>query len=75
MLAWAVDIIVERDDGKVLAIGVKLGKTVEASDTRHLTWLAQQLGDDLIGSVVVYTGRHAYLRGDVAIVPLALLGP
>jgi hypothetical protein len=70
-----IDIIVERDDGKVLAIEVKLGNTVDASDTRHLTWLADRLGDDLIGSVVIYTGRHAYRSGDVAVVPLALLGP
>ena len=70
-----VDIIVESDDGKVLAIEVKLSSAVSPRDTRHLTWLREQLGSDLIDSVVVYSGRHAYRSGDVAVVPLALLGP
>jgi uncharacterized protein len=70
-----IDIIVERNDGKVLAIEVKMGTTVDAHDIRHLTWLRQQLGDDLIDSVVVYSGRHAYRMNGVAVIPLALLGP
>ena len=70
-----VDIIVERDDGKVVAIELKLGASVDVDDTKHLSWLAEQLGDDLIEQVVVYSGRHAYRQGKVAIVPLALLGP
>ena len=70
-----VDIIVERGDGKVLAIEVKLGNSVDADDTKHLTWLKNQLGDNLIDAVVVYSGRHAYRSGSVAVVPLALLGP
>ncbi|PRZ08589.1 hypothetical protein BCE75_101291 [Isoptericola sp. CG 20/1183] len=71
-----VDIIIQRPDGKVLAIEVKLATTVDADDARHLRWLREKLGDDLVDAVVVTTGSHAYRRPDgVGVVPVALLGP
>lgn len=71
-----VDLIVERRDQRVVAIEVKLAADVTDHDARHLLWLKQQLGDRLLDSVVVTTGRHAYRRADgVAVVPAALLGP
>lgn len=71
-----VDLIVERSDGKVLAIEVKLGGSPREDDIKHLTWLADRLGDDLLDAVVVTTGRDAYRRADgIAVVPAALLGP
>src|ERR1035437_391356 len=70
-----VDLIVERDDGKVLAIEVKFTSTVSDVDVRHLLWLRDQIGDDLLDSVVVTTGREAYRRRDgIAVIPAALLG-
>jgi predicted AAA+ superfamily ATPase len=69
-----VDIIVERDDGKVVAIEVKLGATPRADETKHLAWLADELGDDLLDAIVITTGRDAYRRQDgIAVVPAALL--
>jgi predicted AAA+ superfamily ATPase len=71
-----VDLIVEASDHRVLAIEVKLGRVVTDDDTRHLRWLKAQLGDDLVDMIVVSTGDEAYRRpDDVAVVPLALLGP
>jgi uncharacterized protein len=71
-----VDLIVERSDGKVLAIEVKLGAVPREDDVKHLTWLADRLGDDLLDAVVVSSGRGAYRRPDgIAVVPAALLGP
>jgi len=71
-----IDLIVERDDGKVVAIEVKLGKTPRPGETKHLTWLAEELGDDLLDAVVITTGGDAYRRDDgIAMVPAALLGP
>lgn len=71
-----VDLVVERDDGKVVALEVKLGATPRHVETKHLTWLAGQLGADLLDAVVVTTGRDAYRREDgIAVVPAALLGP
>jgi len=71
-----IDLIVERDDGRVIAIEVKLARTVEDHDVRHLAWLERRIGDRLLDSVVVTTGPTAYRRADgVAVIPLALLGP
>ena len=69
-----VDFIVEGDEG-IVAFEVKLSGSVDDHDVRHLLWLRNQIGDDLLDSVVVTTGPMAYRRQDgVAVVPLALLG-
>lgn len=71
-----VDLIVIRPDGRVVAIEVKLARTIQDEDTRHLSWLREQIGDDLLDAVIVTTGPQAYRRVDgVAVVPAALLGP
>lgn len=69
-----VDIIVERRDGRIVAIEVKLVQTPTGADVRHLLWLRQKLGDELLDAVIVTTGQHAYRRPDgIAVVPAALL--
>ena len=71
-----IDIIVERSDGKVLPIEVKLSRTVDDRDVRHLVWLRESIGEQVLDSIVVTTGPHAFRRSDgIAVVPLALLGP
>lgn len=71
-----VDLIVERADGRIVAIEVKLARTVDDVDVRQLAWLRDRLGDDLLDAVVVTTGQEAYRRPDgIAVVPAALLGP
>lgn len=71
-----IDLIVERDDGRVLAIEAKLSATVDTEDVMHLRWLHDQIGDDLIDSLVLTTGPGAFRRVDgIGVVPLALLGP
>ena len=69
-----VDIIVERRDGRVVALEVKLSATVDDADTRHLRWLAERLGPDLLDAAVITTGREAYRRADgIGVVPAGLL--
>lgn len=71
-----IDLIVDRGDGRVVAFEVKLVRSVEDEDTRHLRWLKERLGDDLLDAVIVTTGQDAYRRADgIAVVPAALLGP
>lgn len=71
-----VDLVLTRDDGAVVAIEVKLAPTVDDADVRHLRWLRDRLGTDLLDAVVVTTGPGAYRRRDgIAVVPAALLGP
>lgn len=70
-----VDLIVERSDGRVLAIEVKLAATVDDRDVRHLHWLRDRIGDDLLDAIVVTTGPYAYRREDgIGVVPAVLLG-
>ena len=69
-----VDLIIERGDGKVVAIEVKLSSTVGDRDVRHLRWLAERIGSELLDAVVVTTGRYAYRRRDgIGVIPAALL--
>ena len=69
-----VDLIVERRDGRVVALEVKLSATAEDKDVRHLRWLSERIGDDLLDAVVITTGREAYRRRDgIGVVPAALL--
>lgn len=71
-----VDLIVERQDQRVLALEVKLSATVGDHDVKHLLWLREQLGEDVLDMAVITTGSHAYRRSDgIAVVPAALLGP
>ena len=71
-----IDLIVEGEDRRVVAIEVKLSEVVSDRDVRHLNWLQAQIGDSLADRVIVTTGAHAYRRPDgVVVVPLALLGP
>lgn len=71
-----LDLIVERADGSIVAIEVKLARSVSSDDAKHLTWLKQKLGDRVLDQVIITTGPNAYRREDgIAVVPLALLGP
>jgi predicted AAA+ superfamily ATPase len=71
-----VDSVLERGDGRVDAIEVKLTTAVADRDVRHLRWLRERIGDDLLDAIVVTTGQHAYRRADgIGVVPAALLGP
>lgn len=70
-----VDLIVEREDGRVLAVEVKLARDIGSDDIRHLKWLSERLGDSLIDAVVVTAGEEAYRRPDgIAVVPASLIG-
>ncbi len=70
-----IDLVVERGDGRIVAIEVKLAQSITDHDVRHLKWLQRQLGDDVLDALVLNTGRRAYRRADgIAVVPLSLLG-
>lgn len=71
-----VDMIVERNDRRVVAVEVKLSGTVDDSDVKHIRWLRETIGDDLLDAMIITTGPYAYRRADgIAVVPAALLGP
>jgi hypothetical protein len=71
-----VDLIVERRDRRMVALEVKLGGTLQPEDFRHLRWLQERLGDDLLDAAVITASPQAYRRPDgIAVVPAVLLGP
>jgi len=71
-----VDLIVERRDGRTLAIEVKLSRTVADGDVEQLRWLRSRADDDLLDALVITTGPEAFRRQDgIAVVRAALLGP
>lgn len=71
-----IDLIVERADARVVALEVKLARDIGSEDVKHLRWLSDKIGAELLDAVVVTTGEDAYRRKDgIAVVPAALLGP
>jgi predicted AAA+ superfamily ATPase len=70
-----IDMIIENEDGRVLAVEVKLSSTPDSSDGKHLKWLKSEIDDRLIDLVVIYAGKFAFRNDGIAYVPLALLGP
>ena len=70
-----VDLIVERADGGIVALEVKLTSTVDDGGLRHLRWLAERVGPRLVDAAVVTTGPEAYRRRDgIGVIPASLLG-
>lgn len=71
-----VDLIVERGDGRILGVEVKLARDIVDADVENLLWLRDRVGDNLVDAIVVSTGASAYRRRDgIGVVPAALLGP
>ena len=66
-----------RRDHRCVAYEVKLSSTVGDADVRHLRWLREQLGDQLLDCLVINTGPEAYRRRQdgIAVVPAAMLVP
>lgn len=71
-----VDLIVEGEDGRVVALEVKANPGGTSNDTKHVRWLHERIGPDLADAAVLTTGQVAYRGNDgIARIPLALLGP
>lgn len=70
-----IDLIATRFDGRSVAFEVKLGGVVDDADVRHLHWLKEKVGSELVDMIVLTTGSEAYRRSDgIGVVPLGLLG-
>jgi predicted AAA+ superfamily ATPase len=66
-----VDLVLERDDGQVIAIEIKAGSRISSEDFRGLRQLKERLGLRLEEAIILYTGEHAYTHDDwMTILPL-----
>jgi uncharacterized protein len=69
-----VDLVLERDDGQVVAFEIKAGTRVSGEDLRGLRLLKDRLGPRLQQAIVLYNGEHAYRHdGWIWILPLSQL--
>ncbi|WP_432987430.1 ATP-binding protein [Dactylosporangium sp. CA-233914] len=69
-----VDLVLERDDGCVIAFEIKSGTRVHGEDLRGMRALRARLGDRLTAGIVLYTGPLAYTHDDgTHVVPLDVL--
>jgi hypothetical protein len=59
-----VDLVVERDDGAVVAFEVKTSARVPGSDMRSLRKLREAVGDAFMAGVALYTGTRSYAYED-----------
>lgn len=69
-----VDIVLERDDGRVAGIEVKAAATVTSRDFAGLRTLAEACGERFAGGIVLYDSANFVPLGDkLAAVPLSCL--
>lgn len=59
-----VDMVVERDDGSIVALEVKSGSRVRDRDLSGLRILRDELGDAFCSGAVLFTGERAYTAED-----------
>lgn len=69
-----IDLVIERDDGKVAAVEVKAGARVTRGDLVALKKLRARLGDSFLGGVCLHTGALSYAPEDrIYVVPVDAL--
>jgi uncharacterized protein len=69
-----VDLVLERDDGQVIAFEIKAGTRVSGEDLRGVRLLKDRLGSRLQEAIVLYTGQHVYRHdGWIWVLPLSQL--
>lgn len=59
-----VDLVVERDDGSVVAFEVKAGTRVIGRDLAGLRTIRDALGDAFVAGAALHTGSHSYIAED-----------
>jgi len=69
-----VDLVLERDDGDVVALEIKSGSRIHGEDLRGMRALHARLGDRLLARVVLYTGELSFTYEDgTMVMPLDVL--
>jgi predicted AAA+ superfamily ATPase len=59
-----VDLVLEAADGRVVAVEIKATAAPTAEMARHLIWLRDELGDNLVAGVVLHTGPRPFRIDD-----------
>ena len=70
----AVDLVVELDSDRVLALEFKATAAPSARDARHLIWLRDELGERFVAGAVMHTGPRVFqLAESILAVPLCAM--
>jgi predicted AAA+ superfamily ATPase len=69
-----VDLLIDLGGRRYVAIEVKSTAAPDRADARHLLWLRDRLGDDLLAGVVLHTGPHSFvLDARILALPISVL--
>ena len=69
-----VDLIIDLGHRGLVALEIKAKGTVNPADARHLVWLRDQLGDQVLAAAVLHTGPARYRLADgVDAIPICTL--
>ena len=69
-----IDLLIERPDGRLIAVETKAGATVRPADAKCLAWMRDLIGDCLELGIVLYTGQHPHRLADrIVALPLSYL--
>jgi hypothetical protein len=69
-----IDLLIERPDGRLIAVETKAGSTVRPADAKWLTWLRDLVGDRFELGIVLYTGSRPHRLADrILALPLSFL--
>ena len=69
-----VDLVIEDDNGRVLAFEIKAAGRTTGRDFTGLRALRDHLGDSMVAGIVFYTGNHSYTHEDrIHVLPIARL--
>ena len=69
-----VDLVLERDDGAVIAFEIKAGTRIDGADLTAIRALRARLGANLVAAIILYTGQLAYTHEDgTTVLPLDAL--
>lgn len=69
-----VDVIAEFADGRVIAIEIKASSAPKPEEGRHLAWLRDRLGDQVVATVLFHTGPRPFVMSNgVHALPISCL--
>lgn len=69
-----VDVVAELGGERVIGIEIKATAAPTAADAKHLSWLKAELGERLVGGVVLHTGPRLYELADgIVAAPISTL--
>ncbi|MDE0268665.1 MAG: ATP-binding protein [Acidimicrobiaceae bacterium] len=69
-----IDLLIERPDGRIIAVEVKASLTVRPADAKWLVWLRDLIGDRFDTGLILHAGSHRLKPSDrILALPLSCL--